>query len=213
MSESQLREDICSIGQKLFGCGLVHGATGNISVRLDDGCFLMTPTNVALGELDPAELTKLDAEGHVLGGKTPTKESFLHLSVYGARNGARAVVHLHCTHAAAVSCLDGLDHENCLPPLTAYHVMRVGPLPLVPYFPPGDRELARAVGERASRHHAMLLANHGPVVAGTTLRNAAFAIEELEQTARIFLLTRGLPTRPLDEDAVKRLEQLGLLTW
>jgi 3-dehydro-4-phosphotetronate decarboxylase len=206
-SESALREKICRVGASLFQRGLTFGSTGNISARLTDGGYLMTPTNASLGDLDPAKLSKLDAAGKLVGGEAPTKEAFLHRVMYGERANAGAVVHLHSTHSVAVSCLHGIDHHDCLPPLTAYYIMRVGRLPLVPYFPPGDEALAHAVEKLAGKHHAVLLANHGPVVAGTSLDNAVYATEELEETAKLFLLLRGEKTRPLTAEQVEELRQ------
>ncbi len=206
MSEAALRDRIAAFGRSIFARGLTFGATGNISVRLDDG-WLMTPTGSSLGELDPARLSRLDAQGRHLSGDKPTKESFLHLAVYEARAKAGAIVHLHSTHSVAVSCLAEVDPQNVLPPITAYYVMRVGTLPLVPYFPPGDLDLAKAVREMASRHHAVLLANHGPVVAGAALEDAVYATEELEETAKLFLLLRGAPIKPLTAEQVATLRQ------
>lgn len=205
MSETAIRDRICRVGASLFARGLTFGSTGNISVRLPDGGYLMTPTNASLGELDPASLSRLDSAGRLLGGDRPTKEAFLHRAMYGQRHEASAVVHLHSTHSVAVSCLHGLDHDNCLPPLTAYYVMRVGRLPLVPYYPPGDEDLARAVEKLAGAHHAVLLSNHGPVVAGTSLENATYATEELEETAKLFLLLRDRPVRSLTPQQVEDL--------
>jgi len=206
MSEAKLRERIAGFGRSIFARSLTFGATGNISVRLDDG-WLMTPTGSSLGELDPARLSRLDARGRHLSGDKPTKESFLHLAVYETRAKAGAVVHLHSTHSVAVSCLAEVDTADVLPPITAYYVMRVGTLPLVPYFPPGDMDLAKAVREVASKHHAVLLANHGPVVAGASLEDAVYATEELEETAKLFLLLRGAPIRPLTAAQVETLRQ------
>jgi ribulose-5-phosphate 4-epimerase/fuculose-1-phosphate aldolase len=189
-TENKLREQVCSAGASLFNRGLTHGSTGNISVALPDGGWLMTPTGSSLGTLDPARLSKLDSAGKLVSGDGPTKEAFLHTTMYDKRPKSGAVVHLHSTHSVAVSCLDGIDHGNCLPPITAYYVMRIGTLPLVPYFPPGDATLAAAVGKLADKHHAVLLANHGPVVAGSSLSAAQDAIEELEETARLFLMLR-----------------------
>jgi len=205
--ESKLREQICAAGASLFNRGLTHGSTGNISIRLDDGGWLMTPTGSSLGTLDPARLSRLDTAGQLISGDAPTKEAFLHTTMYDQRSNAGAVVHLHSTYSVAVSCLDGIDHANCLPPITAYYVMRVGALPLVPYHPPGDRHLADAVGRLADRHHAVLLANHGPVVAGSGLSAAMDAIEELEETARLFLLLRGQPIRLLTDAQVAELRR------
>ena len=206
-AESKLRERICAAGASLFDRGLTHGSTGNISIRLEDGGWLMTPTGSSLGTLDPARLSKLDPAGQLVSGDPPTKEAFLHTTMYSERPKAGAVVHLHSTYSVAVSCLADIDPSNCLPPITAYYVMRVGTLPLVPYFPPGDHSLAEAVGKLAGRHHAVLLANHGPVVAGSSLSAAMDAIEELEETARLFLLLRDRPVRTLSEAQVAELRR------
>ncbi len=205
MTNAQLRDEIALFGAFLTSQGLAHGSTGNISVRLDDG-WLITPTNSRLGRLDPARIARLDRDGRLLAGDPPSKEAFLHRCVYDMRPGARAIVHLHSTHSVAVSCLAGIDAADVLPPLTAYYVMRVGRLPLIPYFPPGDERLAAAVREVAARHAAVLLANHGPVVAGTSLDAAVGAIEELEATAKLFLLLRGPAARPLTATEVGELE-------
>lgn len=206
MSESGIREDIVRLARSIHDRGLTFGSSGNISVRLEEG-WLMTPTGSSMGDLDPARLSKLDGEGNHVGGDAPTKESFLHASMYERRPNAGAVVHLHSTHSVAVSCLRGLDESNALPPLTAYYAMRIGKLPLIPYFPPGDVNLAKAVAEMASSHHAVLLANHGPVVAGKSLREAVFAIEELEETAKLFLVLQGMKARSLTEAQAREIER------
>ena len=205
--DAKLREEVCRTGASLFNRGLTHGSTGNISVAHPDGGWLMTPTGSSLGTLDPARLSRLDTQGKLIGGDAPTKEAFLHTTMYAKRGKARAVVHLHSTHSVAVSCLDGIDHADCLPPITAYYVMRIGALPLVPYYPPGDEQLANAVGALAGTHHAVLLANHGPVVAGTSLSAATDAIEELEETARLFLMLQGRPIRGLTPEQVTELRE------
>lgn len=201
MQEHQLRDQLCELGKSIFDRGLTHGSTGNISVRCADG-WLLTPTGSNLGQLDPARLSKLDWNGKLMSGNPPSKEAFLHLAMYQERANNGAVVHLHATHSVAISVLEDLDPEDLLPPLTAYYVMRIGRLPLVPYFAPGDMQLAEAVRGYAGRHHAMLLANHGPVVGGSSLSAAADAIEELEATAKLYLLLRGQRVRPLTEAQV-----------
>jgi 3-dehydro-4-phosphotetronate decarboxylase len=205
-NENDLRDAIVAAGKSLFERGLTAGSSGNLSVRLDDG-WLLTPTNVSLGNLDAARLAKLDWQGKHRSGDRPSKEAPLHLAIYQARSDANAVVHLHATHAAAVSCLNGLDENDCLPPLTAYYVMKIGHLPLVSYHAPGDPALAEAIAGKACDHHAVLLANHGPVVAGESLEAAMYAAEELEETAKLFLLLRGMPTRPLTADQIRALQR------
>ncbi|KXS37713.1 3-oxo-tetronate 4-phosphate decarboxylase [Modicisalibacter tunisiensis] len=204
--DNRLREQIATLGRSLFDRGLTMGSSGNISVRTDDGGWLMTPTNACLGRLDPARISRLDGEGNCLDGDRPTKESFLHMAMYAERPQSGAIVHLHSTHSVAVSCLPEIDHDDCLPPLTAYYVMRVGRLPLVPYHMPGDAALGDAVKGLAGRHSAVLLANHGPVVAGKSLEAAVYATEELEETAKLYLLLRGHNPRTLTPDQVAALE-------
>jgi len=206
MNEGELRESIVVMGKSLYDRGLAHGSAGNISVKLVDG-WLMTPTNSCLGRLDPARISKLDLNGKLLSGDKPSKETFLHVAMYQERAKTGAVVHLHSVHAVAVSCLDGLDRDDVFPPITAYAVMQVGSLALVPYYPPGDESLAEAVRAVASKHHAVLLSNHGPVVAGSSLDAAVNAIEELEQTAKLVLLLRGHTPRYLTAAQVAELNQ------
>jgi ribulose-5-phosphate 4-epimerase/fuculose-1-phosphate aldolase len=199
-----MRDEIVETGRLLYARGLSPGTSGNLSARTADG-FLMTPTNSSLGSLDAASLSVLDAEGNHLDGEPPTKEVWLHLAMYAERPEAQAIVHLHSTHAVAVSCLDGVDEDDVLPALTPYYVMRVGRLPLVPYGRPGDDSLGGAVRERARSSHALLLANHGPIVAAPTLAQAAAAAEEIEETAKLVLLTHGLKTRLLTPQQVDEL--------
>jgi 3-dehydro-4-phosphotetronate decarboxylase len=206
-TETTARESIVRVAASLFTRGLTHGSTGNISQRLGDGGWLMTPTGSSLGALDPARLSRLDASGRHIGGDAPTKEAVLHTVMYEQRPETSAVVHLHSTYAVAVSCLHGLDPANVLPPITAYSVMRVGALALAPYFPPGDAKLADAVAALASKHHAILLANHGPIVAGRSLAAATDAIEELEETAQLHLLLRGQTIAPLTPEQVAEVRR------
>ena len=205
-AESILRDEIALLGRSLFDRGLTHGSTGNISAKLADG-WLLTPTGSSLGRLDPARISKLDWSGRLLDGDPPSKESFLHLAMYQERERNAAVVHLHSVHSVAVSVLEDVDPGDVMPPLTAYYVMRIGALPLVPYYAPGDMALADAVRGYAGRHHAVLLANHGPVVAGASLSAAADAVEELEATAKLFLLLRGSRVRALTGAQVADLQR------
>ena len=205
MNEIKTRDLIVQMAKSLFDRGLTFGSSGNISVRMEDG-WLMTPTGCSMGNIEPEKISKLDINGNLISGDPATKESFLHLAMYEKRPQDSAVVHLHSTHSVAVSCLDGINPKNVLPPITAYYVMRIGTLPLIPYFPPGDIKLAKVVREMASEHHAVLLANHGPVVSGKSLQDAVYATEELEETAKLFLLLQGHKARFLNssEEAALR---------
>ena len=196
LSENAARDAIVKRGQMLRNAGLTPGSSGNISIRLEDS-ILVTPTNSRLGELEANDISKLSLDGDLLSGMPASKEAYLHLGMLKQRPSDTAVVHLHSTHSVGLSCMDGLDVSNVLPPLTAYYVMRVGKLPLLPYFPPGALELAEVVAKFATRHHALLLSNHGPVVSGSDLDAASCAIEEIEETAKLHMLLENYKTRPL----------------
>jgi ribulose-5-phosphate 4-epimerase/fuculose-1-phosphate aldolase len=205
MAETELREAVCRFARSLFERGLTPGSSGNISVKLDDGGWLVTPTNASLGFLDPDRLSRLDANGRLISGDAPTKEVPLHNALYQTRGAARAVVHLHSTHSVALSMLPDIDPRATLPPMTPYYMMRCGPTALVPYYRPGDPAVADAIKGLAGKYASVLLANHGPVVAGDTLEAAVFAMEELEETAKLYLLLRGMNPRYLTPTQVADL--------
>lgn len=204
MSKEAARGQIERVAHSIHRRGLTHGRTGNLAIR-DGEHILVTPTGVSLGEVDRSALSVLDAAGRHLDGPRPTKEAFLHVAVLRTRLDANAVVHTHSLYSAALSCLDGLDREQPLPPLTAYYGMRVGRLHLLPYFAPGDPAATSAVEAAARDGHALLLRNHGPVVAGVDLDSALDALEELEHTAQVYFVTRALPTAPLTDDQLAAL--------
>ena len=203
--EQRARDSLVRWGKSLFDRGLTPGSSGNLSVRVADG-WLFTPTNSCLGFLDADRLSRLDVDGRHIGGDAPTKELPLHFAFYEARPSARAVVHLPSTHATALSCLADVDPDDAIPPITPYVVMRVGRVPVVPYTRPGSADVAPLIRARAPDHPAILLGNHGPVVAGTTLESAVFAMEELEETARLVLMTRGMAVRHLATQEIADLE-------
>ncbi|MBY5878532.1 aldolase (plasmid) [Rhizobium ruizarguesonis] len=205
MSDARPREEICRYGRSLFERGLTPGSSGNISLRLEDGGWLVTPTNASLGFLDPARISRLDAEGRLLSGDKPTKEIPLHTALYDTRGSARAIVHLHSTHAVALTMLPEIDPRAALPPMTPYYLMRAGETALVPYYRPGDPAVADAIRGLAGKYSSVLLANHGPVVAGDSLEAAVFATEELEETAKLYLLLRNLNPRFLSPAQVADL--------
>jgi 3-dehydro-4-phosphotetronate decarboxylase len=205
-AEAIARSDLVRLAKSLFDRGLTPGSSGNISVRLDDG-YLFTPTNACLGFLEADRLARLTREGQHVGGDPPTKELPLHFGFYEARPAARAVVHLHSTYATLLSCLADVDPEDAIPPITPYVVMRVGRVPVVPYTLPGDAAVKPYVLAKAPHHAAILLGNHGPVVAGTSLQAAVNAIEELEETAKLVVLSRGLDVRRLSAAQVAELQQ------
>ncbi|WP_339770640.1 aldolase [uncultured Pseudosulfitobacter sp.] len=209
-AEADLRELICTLAKSLYDRGLTGGSSGNISARTGDGGLLVTPTGSSFGRLDPARLSLFDSTGAHVGGDKPTKEMPLHSAFYETRSTAGAVVHLHSCHAVALSMLDGVDPDNFLPPLTPYAIMKLGKVKLLPVFLPGDPAMGDAVRGLAGKRSAVMLANHGPVVAGRDVEAACYAIEELEDTARLALLTHGLPRRPLSDaqinDVVTRFD-------
>jgi len=204
--EQLLRDEICRWGESMFARGLTSGSSGNLSARLADG-FLVTPTNSCLGFLDPARLTKLDAAGAPVSGDPPTKEVPLHMAFYESRSQASGIVHLHSTWATALSCLEDTNPNDAIPPLTPYVVMRVGQVPLLPYVQPGSADVRPLILAKAPDHAAVLLANHGPVVSGRTFADAVFAAEELEEAAKLSLLTRGLSPRLLPPHILEELRR------
>jgi ribulose-5-phosphate 4-epimerase/fuculose-1-phosphate aldolase len=206
---SAVRDEIAELGASFFRRGLTFGRTGNLSVLDDDGAIVMTPTGVSLERLCPDSLSRVAIDGRHLGGPRPTKEAFLHLAIYRARPSARAVVHTHSTHTVAISCMRDIDQSNALPTLTAYYAMRVGSLPVLPYHAPGDEQLGVVAELAAAKHHALLLANHGPIVAGTDLASAADALEEIEETAKLYLLLRGHSLAPVSDQEAQRLAGLS----
>ena len=209
MTEQQAREALVEYGRSLFLRGYSCGTSGNLSVRLPgDGGFLMSPTNISLGRLDAGTISRLAADGTHVDGAAPTKEAWLHLAMYAARPQDHAVVHLHSTHAAALSCRTDLTPDDAVPPLTPYVIMRVGRVALVPYSRPGDTTPAQEIRQLAAAHRAVLLANHGPVVAARDLETAVAAAEELEETARLFFLLEGRPHRPLNREQIADVQRV-----
>ena len=201
--DSALREQICVLAKSLFDRGLTHGSTGNLSERTSDGGLLVSPMGTSFGRLDPACLSLFDAHGTHVSGDQPTKEMPLHTAFYDTRSTAGAVVHLHSCHSVALSMIPGADTDNFLPPLTPYGIMKLGKVTLLPFFLPGDPAMGAAVRGLAGKRSAVMLANHGPVVAGKDVEAACNAIEELEDTARLALMTRGLSPQGLSDSQVR----------
>ncbi len=211
-SDTKLRESICTLAKSMFDRGLTGGASGNISARTTDGGLLVTPTGTSFGSLDPSLLAHFDAVGRQIGGDSPTKEMALHSAFYDTR-ACGAVVHLHGTHSTALSMLPDTNPEDVLPPLTAYAIMKLGRVKLLPYFRPGDPAMGAAVRGLAGKRSAVLLANHGPVVSAKDLEAAVYATEELEETAKLTLLTRGLQPRLLTTAQVQDLVTTFGIEW
>ncbi|MFY0648499.1 aldolase [Sulfitobacter geojensis] len=204
-AEARLREQICLLAKSMFDRGLTGGSTGNISARTEDGGLLVSPTGTSFGRLDPARLSRFDAAGNHVDGDRPTKEMPLHSAFYDTRSTAGAVVHLHSCHSVALSMMPDVDEDDFLPPLTPYGIMKLGRVKLLPFFLPGDPAMGEAVRGLAGKRTAVMLANHGPVVAGKDIEAACNAIEELEDTARLAMLTRGMNPRTLTETQVRAL--------
>ena len=211
MSEMQLREQICLLAKSMFDRGLTGGSTGNISARTHDGGLLVSPTGTSFGRLDPGRLSRFNSEGLLISGDPPTKEMPLHSAFYDTRSTAGAVVHLHSCHSVALSMMPEVDVDNFLPPLTHYGIMKLGKVKLLPYFMPGDPAMGVAVRSLAGKRSAVMLANHGPVVAGKDIEAACNAIEELEDTARLAMITRGFsPSALLSEDVLTLAEKFDV---
>lgn len=213
MRDTQLREQICLLAKSMFDRGLTGGSTGNISARTEDGGLLVSPTGTSFGRLDPGTLSHFNADGRLIGGDPPTKEMPLHQAFYDTRSTAGAVVHLHSCHSVALSMLPDTDPDNFLPPLTPYGIMKLGRVKLLPFFMPGDPAMGEAVRGLAGKRSAVMLANHGPVVAGKDVEAACNAVEELEDTARLAMMLRGMNARALTDDQVRALVTKFDIEW
>lgn len=213
MSESALREQICMLAKSMFDRGLTGGSTGNISARTVDGGLLVSPTGTSFGRLDPGRLSRFDDKGRLISGDKPTKEMPLHSAFYETRSAAGAVVHLHSCHSVAWSMMPDIDEDNFLPPLTPYAIMKLGKVKLLPFFMPGDPAMGEAVRGLAGKRSAVMLANHGPVVAGKDIEAACNAIEELEDTARLAIMMRGFDAKALTPEQVQNLVTKFDVEW
>ena len=213
MSEQSLRDQICLLAKSLFERGLTGGSTGIISARTADGGLLVSPTGTSFGHLDPARLSRFDANGTLIEGDPPTKEMPLHTAFYDTRAAAGSVVHLHSCYSVALSMLPDVDEDNFLPPLTPYAIMKLGIVRLLPFFAPGDPAMGEAVRALGGKRAAVMLANHGPVVSGKDVEAACSAIEEFEDTARLALLTRGMNPRALSPAQVQDLVTRFNVEW
>ena len=202
---TKMRDQIATLAKSIYDRGLTSGSTGNISARLSDGTILMTPTGSSMGFLDPAKISHLSADLALLSGDAPTKEIPLHTAFYDTRAETGAVVHLHSCHSVALSMMPDTNPDDVIPPLTPYPIMRLGQVKLLPFFMPGDPAMGDAVRGLAGKRSAVLLANHGPVVAGKELEATVYAMEELEEGAKLAMMTRHMDRVSLSPDDVSAL--------
>ena len=211
--EARLREQICLLAKSMFDRGLTGGSTGNISARTEDGGLLVSPTGTSFGRLDPSRLSRFNESGKLIDGDAPTKEMPLHTAFYETRSSAGAVVHLHSCHSVALSMMPDVNEDNFLPPLTPYAIMKLGKVKLLPFFLPGDPAMGDAVRGLAGKRSAVMLANHGPVVAAKDVEAACNAIEELEDTARLAMMTRNMNVRGLTDENIEALVTKFDVEW
>jgi ribulose-5-phosphate 4-epimerase/fuculose-1-phosphate aldolase len=211
-TEHELREEICRVGASLFARGYTVGTSGNISARLPDG-FLITPTDACLGQLDPARLAKLAPDGTQVSGDRGSKTIRLHRAIYEADPAVGGVVHTHSTHLVALSLTAFVDPSCMVPPLTPYHVMKAGRVPLIPYRRPGDPAVVDMVVPHVKSCRGVMLARIGPTFWHETVSAAAFAIEEAEETAKLVFLTRGQALPPLDSAQIEDLKDAFGARW
>ena len=218
MNETELREEICRVGRSLFARGYVHSTAGNISVRLPDG-FLITPTEACLGFLQSDALSKVGPDGVQVSGERASKTLALHRRIYAADADAACVIHTHSTHLVALTLAGVWTREDILPPITPYYVMKVGHVPLIEYHRPGDPAVGELVAQiiermraQATPIRAVMIDRLGPNVWHSTLAGAMAALEELEETARLWLLT-GRNPEPLTAEQINQLRQHFGASW
>ncbi|WP_443691622.1 aldolase [Pseudomonas protegens] len=209
--ENALREEICYVGRSLYQRGYTVGSAGNISARLDDG-WLITPTDICLGRLDPAAIAKVNLAGEWVSGDKPSKTLALHRQVYDRNPGVGGVVHTHSTHLVALTLAGVWREDDILPPLTPYQVMKVGHIPLIGYQRPGSPKVAEQVAQLANQVRGVMLERLGPVVWESSVSKASYALEELEETARLWLMSQPRPA-PLDQAALDELRDAFGATW
>jgi 3-dehydro-4-phosphotetronate decarboxylase len=209
--EARVREEICVTGASLYQRGYTVGSAGNISARLDDG-WLITPTDACLGRLDPADIAKVDFDGNAMSGGKPSKTLALHRGIYAHNREARGIVHTHSTHLVALTLAGVWRDDDVLPPITPYYVMKVGHVPLIRYQRPGDPQVAAQIAALAGSVRAVLLERLGPVVWERSVAQASYVLEELEETARLWLMTTPRPA-PLDDAALEELRTLFGARW
>jgi 3-dehydro-4-phosphotetronate decarboxylase len=210
-NEARVREEICVSGASLYQRGYTVGTAGNISARLDDG-WLITPTDACLGRLDPADIAKVDFDGNAVSGGKPSKTLALHRGIYARNSEARGIVHTHSTHLVALTLAGVWSEADVLPPITPYYVMKVGHVPLIRYKRPGDPQVAAQIAALAGTVRAVLLERLGPVVWERSVAQASYVLEELEETARLWLMTNPRPA-PLDETALEELRAVFGARW
>jgi ribulose-5-phosphate 4-epimerase/fuculose-1-phosphate aldolase len=209
--EAQLREEICRTGASLYQRGYTVGSAGNISARLDDG-WLITPTDACLGFLDPAQIAKVDVQGNWIAGDKPSKTLALHRMVYDHNPDMHGVVHTHSTYLVNLTIQGVWSQDDVLPPITPYYVMKVGHIPLIPYRRPGDARTAEQVRQLACQVRGVLLERLGPVIWESSVSRAAYALEEFEETAKLWHLGGG-KIAPLDDVALQELREVFNARW
>ncbi|TBR41984.1 aldolase [Marinomonas agarivorans] len=210
MTEQEQREQLVDLAKSMFDRGYATGGAGNLSVKLDHDRVLTTPTGSSFGRLNADSLAVVNMSGEHLSGEKPSKEVAFHLEIYKNRPSANAIVHLHSTYLTALSCIKGINKSNAIKPFTPYYVMRVGNLPVIDYFNPGDSNIATELGRLAPNYRAYLLANHGPVITGSNLLDAVDNAEELEETAKLYFLLQGQDIAYISDSDIRILEKKGV---
>lgn len=209
MSMNNQSTELVELARSLYQRGYSVGGAGNISCRIGQDRILITPTGSSLGRLKPESLSLVDLDGKKISGYEPSKEVFFHLALYQNNPACNAVVHLHSSYLTALSCIQNLDPKNAIRPFTPYYVMRIGALQIIPYYPPGDKQIAQQLAQRANTGNAFLLANHGVVVTGTSLSDAVNNAEELEETAKLYFILQGQSINYLTENQIQQLQAKG----
>ena len=210
-TEEQLREEICIVGKSLYERGYTVGSAGNISARLEDG-WLITPTDACLGRLKPEEIAKVSKDGTWVSGSKPSKTLELHRQVYDRNPEVNGVVHTHSTSLVALTLSGVWNNEDILPPLTPYQIMKVGHIPLIAYQRPGSADVAAQVAHLANNVRGVMLERLGPVVWESSVSKASFALEELEETAKLWMMSNHKPA-PLGEEAIEDLRRVFAVKW
>lgn len=218
MNLQDAKAAICATGASLYARAYVHASAGNISMRLEDGSFLITPTDACLGQLQASELAHV-ADGVQISGARASKTLALHQAIYAAEPNARCIIHTHATHLVSLTLQGVWQTDDIVPPITPYYVMKVGHVPLVPYHRPGHPEVAKQVAALIDNRQAqgkplrgVMLDRLGPVVWHDTPAQASAVLEELEETAKLWLMSQRQAT-PLNDSQIDDLRQSFGAIW
>lgn len=202
MNESEARKVIVEVGREMYERSYVVSSDGNVSIRLDDGSLMASPTMTSKGRMTENSLAITDIDGNALNDKRASSELAMHILIYKMRPDVKAVCHAHPPHGSAFA-VAGLAIDQ---PFLSEVILTLGCVPITDYGTPSTDELTDAMKPFVEHHNALLMANHGAVSYGDDLWQAFDRMETLEHTAKIAILSKALGgANELPSDAIEKL--------